>query len=89
MHVSALARPPGVLSPIVPVVLEVTALASHRDASSGWSYLVSGGGDGSVRVWHGKTRELLMQFTEHTKAVTAVRQSLDMHFRHTQTMVGS
>lgn len=48
----------------------VTALATHADASL--AYLVSGGADGSVRVWTLRSRELMLQFTEHKKAVTQV-----------------
>jgi WD40 repeat protein len=48
----------------------VTAVAVRCDEAA--SYLVSGGGDGSVRVWGLRSRELMAQFCEHHKAVTSV-----------------
>jgi WD40 repeat protein len=36
------------------------------------SYVASGARDGSVRVWALRTRELMLQFCEHAKAVTGL-----------------
>ena len=36
------------------------------------SFLVTGGGDGSVRVWRLGNRELVIQYTEHTRPVAKV-----------------
>ena len=47
-----------------------TTLGSHVDSSL--QYLVSGGGDGAVRVWRLANRELVTQYTEHTKRVAKV-----------------
>jgi WD40 repeat protein len=52
---------------------EVTSLAIHvatDDAPT--AYFVSGADDGCVRVWSLHTRELMMQFAEHQKAVVTV-----------------
>ena len=35
-------------------------------------YLVSGGGDGAVRVWRMANRELVTQYNEHAKSVVKV-----------------
>jgi hypothetical protein len=48
----------------------VMSVAAHSDASL--SYLLSGGKDGSVRVWALRSREMMLQFVEHQKAVTQV-----------------
>lgn len=48
----------------------VTAVAVHSDAVL--SYVVSGSSDGSVRVWALRSREMMLQFTEHTKAITSL-----------------
>jgi len=48
----------------------ITAVATHSDSSL--SFLVSGSSDGSVKVWALRSRELLLQFAEHSKPVTAV-----------------
>ena len=48
----------------------VMSVAAHSDASL--SYLLSGGSDGSVRVWALRSREMMLQFVEHQKAVTQV-----------------
>ncbi len=49
----------------------VTALAAAEDGAR----LVSGGGDGTVRVWRvgGASRDLLASMKEHTGRVTALR----------------
>jgi hypothetical protein len=36
-------------------------------------YIVSGGGDGAVRVWKMSNRELVTQYTEHRRGVSKVR----------------
>jgi WD40 repeat protein len=48
----------------------VMSVAAHSDASL--SYLLSGGSDGSVRVWALRSREMMLQFVEHQKSVTQV-----------------
>lgn len=48
----------------------VTAVATHSDASL--SYILSGSSDGCVRVWSLRSREMMLQFTEHKQAVTQV-----------------
>ncbi len=47
-----------------------TTLTTHIDSTL--QYLVTGGGDGAVRVWRLANRELVTQYTEHTKAVAKV-----------------
>ena len=47
-----------------------TSLATHIDSSL--QYLVTGGVDGAVRVWRLANRELVTQYTEHTKMVSRV-----------------
>jgi hypothetical protein len=69
-------RPP--LPPCPPT--PVTALACHVGDDA--AFVVSGGEDGSVRIWHPRTREMLAQFTEHTKAVTRVRTYLPAYPPH-------
>lgn len=46
------------------------SLASHSDPAL--QYFVSGGSDGTIRVWRLANRELVTQYTEHTKAVARV-----------------
>lgn len=46
------------------------SLCVHQD--NNLSYFVSGGGDGAVRVWRLSNRELVTQYTEHTKCVVRV-----------------
>jgi len=36
------------------------------------SYFVTGGGDGAIRVWRLGNRELVTQYSEHTKSVAKV-----------------
>lgn len=48
----------------------ISAVACHVEASL--AYLVTGGEDGSVRVWNLSTREVMMQFAEHHKGVTGL-----------------
>lgn len=48
----------------------VTSVAVHADDKT--SLVVSGAADGSVRVWSLRSREMMLQFVEHLKAVTAV-----------------
>jgi WD40 repeat protein len=48
----------------------VNSIALKFDISM--SYLVSGGADATVRIWSLHTRECVMQFTEHSKAVATV-----------------
>jgi WD40 repeat protein len=49
---------------------------AHRDSVMSLAetpmYIVTGGAEGSVRVWSRTARELLIQFTEHRKPVTTV-----------------
>jgi WD40 repeat protein len=52
-----------------------TSVAAHVDGSV--QYLVTGGGDGAVRVWRFSNRELVAQFTEHSKPVSKVL--IDVH----------
>ena len=40
---------------------------------SSLQYIVSGGGDGAVRVWKMSNRELVTQYTEHRRGVSKVR----------------
>mmetsp|Transcript_37635 Transcript_37635/g.49584 ORF Transcript_37635/g.49584 Transcript_37635/m.49584 type:complete len:699 (-) Transcript_37635:494-2590(-) len=49
---------------------KVMSLAVHTDENMG--FLVTGAEDGTVRVWALRTREMLLQFTEHKKGVTQV-----------------
>ena len=46
------------------------SISAHFDQSL--QYFVSGGGDGAVRVWRLANRELVTQYTEHTKGVSKV-----------------
>ena len=48
----------------------MTTVATHSDASL--SYVLSGGEDGSVRIWALRSRELMLQFVEHKKGVSQV-----------------
>ena len=48
----------------------VTSLSTHVDHAL--QYLASGGGDGAVRVWRLGSRELVTQYTEHSKPVAKV-----------------
>ena len=48
----------------------VTSLSSHVDPQL--QFVTSGGGDGAVRVWRLGNRELLIQYTEHSKPVAKV-----------------
>ena len=48
----------------------VTSISCHVDNNS--EFLASGGGDGAVRVWRLSNRELITQYTEHSKAVAKV-----------------
>lgn len=49
-----------------------TTIATCSDRTAKLQYLVSGGGDGAVRVWRLSNRELVAQYTEHTKAISRV-----------------
>jgi cilia- and flagella-associated protein 52 len=48
----------------------VTCVAVHCTGSL--QYMVSGGADGVVRIWRLSNRELVTQFSEHSKTVTRV-----------------
>ncbi|CAN0287760.1 unnamed protein product [Phaeothamnion confervicola] len=48
----------------------VTAVAARGEAEA--SFLVSGAADGAVRVWSLRTRQMTMQFCEHSGPVAAV-----------------
>ena len=48
----------------------VTSLSSHIDSQL--QFVASGGGDGAVRVWRLGNRELVTQYTEHSKPVAKV-----------------
>jgi WD40 repeat protein len=48
----------------------ITCVAAHADPSL--SYVASAAADGSVRVWALRTREMMLQFCEHSKAVTGL-----------------
>ena len=48
----------------------VTSICAHVDEKL--QYLASGGGDGAVRVWRLGSRELITQYTEHSKPVSKV-----------------
>lgn len=56
----------------------VNSIAVKLDISM--SYLVSGGADATVRIWSLQTRECVMQFTEHSKAVATVL--VDVQYPH-------
>lgn len=45
--------------------------------SQSLQYFVSGGNDGAVRVWRLSNRELVTQYTEHTKGVSKVLIDID------------
>jgi len=47
-----------------------TTIATYADDKL--QYLVTGGGDGAVRIWRLANRELVTQYTEHTKSVARV-----------------
>jgi WD40 repeat protein len=49
-----------------------TTLAMYSNTNSSLSFLASGGDDGTVRVWRLGNRELVTQYTEHTKPVSKV-----------------
>jgi len=48
----------------------VSSIAVHQDDNVG--YIVSGGKDGSVRVWKSTTREFVAEYTDHSRAVERV-----------------
>lgn len=48
----------------------VTSIAEHH--SSNLQYVATGGNDGVVRIWRMSNRELIVQFSEHSKPVTRV-----------------
>lgn len=48
----------------------VTCVAVHCTGSL--QYMVTGGADGVVRIWRLSNRELVVQFSEHSKTVTSV-----------------
>uniref|UniRef100_A0A7S2UWQ1 Anaphase-promoting complex subunit 4 WD40 domain-containing protein n=1 Tax=Fibrocapsa japonica TaxID=94617 RepID=A0A7S2UWQ1_9STRA len=48
----------------------ITSLAVHHDERLG--YIVTGAKDGAVRLWNLRSREMLLQFTEHQKGVSKV-----------------
>jgi WD40 repeat protein len=48
------------------------AACSEQDSQSRLQYIVTGGADGAVRVWRMSNRELVAQFTEHSKSVSKV-----------------
>jgi WD40 repeat protein len=48
----------------------VTSLSAYADQQL--QYVASGGGDGAVRVWRLGSRELVTQYTEHSKLVAKV-----------------
>ena len=50
----------------------VTTLALKSDSNSPLCFIASGGMDGTVRVWRLGNRELVTQYTEHTKPVSRV-----------------
>lgn len=59
----------------------VTCLAVHADDRMG--FLVTGAADGAVRVWALRSREMLLQFAEHKKGVSAVLVDLEQpHLVH-------
>lgn len=49
-----------------------TSVACCNDADAKLQFIVTGGSDGAVRVWRLSNRELVAQFTEHSKAVSRV-----------------
>ena len=50
----------------------VTTLALKSDPNSSLSFIATGGMDGTVRVWRMGNRELVTQYTEHTKPVSRI-----------------
>jgi WD40 repeat protein len=48
----------------------VTSISVHIDQQV--QYLASGGGDGAVRVWRLGSREMVTQYTEHSKPISRV-----------------
>eukprot|EP00792_Barthelona_sp_PAP020_P005727 TRINITY_DN2772_c0_g1_i2.p1 TRINITY_DN2772_c0_g1~~TRINITY_DN2772_c0_g1_i2.p1 ORF type:complete len:631 (+),score=141.12 TRINITY_DN2772_c0_g1_i2:32-1894(+) len=51
----------------------VTALTLSKNER----FLISGGGDGSVRLWNLRSRQIICHLKEHTAAVTAIKLSPD------------
>ena len=49
-----------------------TTLALYSDPNNKLSFLASGGIDGTVRIWRLGNRELITQYTEHTKPVCKI-----------------
>ena len=52
--------------------LGTTSIAICDDANEKLQYMVSGGGDGAVRIWRLGNRELLNQYSEHAKGISKV-----------------
>lgn len=48
------------------------------NSGGGVEYMVTGGKDGAIRIWRLSSRELITQYTEHTKAISSVL--IDLNF---------
>ena len=52
--------------------LGTQSLAVCDDMEERLQYMVSGGGDGAVRIWRLSNRELINQYSEHSKSISKV-----------------